>query len=142
MQIVMELLIRMNCPDCRDSRGVHPLKPGKLMFKVTKYDAFNRNRGGDDGLAPEEACHDAEEEAAKRTEVVAAATGLSATGQLSLENRPMTALVLPEVDQCRNEVPGCEPRQQYLASVDADSTVLTGMIDLDDAGARVRVNLW
>lgn len=131
----MKLFVSVNGADCRGRTGIDGPKLRDLQFQMAEDHAFDGDSGGSDGLPPAQACHHSQNKAAKCAQIIAATAALAATCKLSLEDRSMATFVLPEVTQDRNEIASRQAGGQDLSGVDADRTVLPGVIDLDDPRA-------
>src|SRR6185436_11906568 len=100
---------------------------------MTKNDALNRYGCGRDSSATEQRRDNPEHEPAGGAQPVAATTRQTSTLQLCPEDGSVLLLVRLELRKLRDERPGREASHQDLTGIDADSTVLTGVVDLQHA---------
>lgn len=126
-------LFRDDGLDGSDGGLIFPAQLLQLVLKVAKDDALDGDRGRGDGPATEEPGDQAEHETANSAKPVAAAARKVAALQLSPEGSPMLLFVRLELGQFSNHARCREPSAEDLTRVDVHGSVLTCMVDLENA---------
>src|SRR5687767_674181 len=108
----MRLLVADHVAERGHRLGVGAVERRGLLAHVAKHHPFDRDRGRGDRLAPGEAGHRAEQEAAESAKGVASAPPGAAAAKLRAEALPMTALVSEEILQLADHFRGAPPRQE------------------------------
>lgn len=107
-----------------------------LLVHVSKHHALNSYGGSGHGVSTGKTSHGTKNETAEAAPEIAAAAALATTRQFLSETRAMPALMRKKMIKLWKHLRGTPSRKPSLSEVDADSTVLAGMIDLHHPVAK------
>lgn len=134
--IVMVLLIGEDRLDYSDRIRVGFGQRDALLFEVPKHDPLDRTCGCMDGPWSKERGHNPQTCPAQCAKMITPATWPVSSGQFGCEKRAMMPLVGKEIVELGHERGAVPCRNGALPPVDADSAMLSGMVNLDDAVAQ------
>lgn len=132
--------LRDDCGDGGHGSRVIAMQGSELMLKMPEHDTLNRDGSGCDGICPEQAGDNAKRESANATKPIATTARPPTIPQLSGEYGPVPLLVSTELRELTDHVSRSDPSHENLAGVDANSAMLAGMVDLDDAVTEIFVD--
>jgi hypothetical protein len=135
-RVVVLPLFTSDVVDRRHSLGVNAAKGDPLCIEVAENDLFHGNRRSSDGTSSEWRRRNTERRSTDGTQPVAAAATDTAAREFCSKHGAVPFLVRLAFRQFRDKR-GChKTRYPSLTPVDADRTLLAGVIDLHDPVAE------
>jgi len=104
-----------------------------LLVEMTQYHSLHSHSCGGDRCATTQSRDKAKAESTYAAKSVTATPATTATREFARENRSMRLLVRLEFPQRGPQLGIAPPASQALTAINIDSSVLPGVIDLEDA---------